>query len=133
LVLPAFDKLTGTELPATAVFEPGVLGLLAASMTFVGLLAGLYPALILAGFQPVKVLKGSFKNTDKGWWMRQSLIVFQFVISVFLIVSTVVVQKQLFYIQHKQLGYDREHVLVLPGDPRMYDKIPLLKTEFGKA
>lgn len=133
LALPAFNRLTGSALPMTAVFAPGVLGLLAAAMVFVGLLAGIYPALVLSGFQPVKVLKGSFKNTDKGWWMRQSLIVFQFVISVFLIVSTVVVQKQLYYIQHKQLGYDREHVLVLPGDARMYDKLPLLKTEFGKT
>ncbi|HTJ13402.1 MAG TPA: ABC transporter permease [Dinghuibacter sp.] len=133
LALPAFNQLTETELPPAAVFAPGVIGLLVASIVFIGLLAGIYPALVLSRFQPVKVLKGAFKNTDRGWWMRQSLIVFQFVISVFLIVSTVVVQKQLYYIQHRQLGYDREHVLVLPGDARMYDKLSLLKTEFGKT
>lgn len=133
MVLPAFNQLTGSVLPLPSLFAPSILGALLLLMLCIGLLAGAYPALVLSGFQPIKVLKGSFKNTDRGLWMRQSLIVFQFMISVFLIVSTVVVQKQLYYIQHKQLGYDREHVLVLPLDTRMRGQIPLFKTEFGAA
>ncbi|TDX00847.1 ABC transporter permease [Dinghuibacter silviterrae] len=130
LVLPAFDGLTGTALPTSALYSPSILLTLLGFMACVGLAAGAYPALVLSGFQPVKVLKGSFKHTDKGQWMRQSLIVFQFVISVFLIVSTVVVRKQLYYIQHRDMGVDRDHVLVLPLDRRMRDKIDLFKTEF---
>jgi putative ABC transport system permease protein len=133
LVLPAFNDLIGTILPVSALYTPAVLAALVTFMACIGLLAGAYPALILSGFQPVKVLKGAFKNTDRGQWMRQSLIVFQFVISVFLIVSTVVVQKQLYYIQHKDLGVNKDHVLVLPLDRRMYGKTDLVKNEFLSA
>src|SRR4030095_13281537 len=89
-----------------------------------------YPALLLSRFQPVKVLKGSFKNTGSGQWLRKSLIVFQFAISVFLIVSTFIIQKQLYFIQHKKLGYDREHVLILPMDDKMMARLDLIKNEF---
>lgn len=133
MLLPAFNQLTGKTLMVPALFSPALLGVVLLSMACVGLLAGAYPALVLSGFQPVKVLKGAFKNTDKGQWMRQSLIVFQFIISVFLIVSTAVVQKQLYFIQHKTLGVDRDHILVLPLDHRMNPQLPMIKTEFASA
>ena len=94
----------------------------------VSFVAGSYPALILSGFQPVKVLKGAFKNASQGQWLRKSLIIFQFVISVFLIISTFIIQQQLHYIQHKKLGYNREHVLVLPVN-YSFNNDALLKSE----
>jgi putative ABC transport system permease protein len=72
-------------------------------------------------------LKGLFSNTRSGKWVQHSLIVFQFAISAFLIVSTVVVQKQLHFIRDKKLGYDREHVLVLPMNQRMLKDLSTLK------
>jgi len=128
LVLPAFNKLADRVLPAASLFSLPFLGLSLGIAVVVALLAGSYPALILTKFQPVKVLKGAFKNTRSGQGLRQSLIVFQFVISVFLIVSTFVMQGQLSYIRNKKLGYDRDHVLVLPLSRKMMPKIDYIKT-----
>ncbi|HXO76748.1 MAG TPA: ABC transporter permease [Puia sp.] len=128
LVLPAFNKLSDRVLPAASLFSLPFLGLSLGIAVIVSLLAGSYPALILAKFQPVKVLKGAFKNTRSGQGLRQSLIVFQFVISVFLIVSTFIMQRQLSYIRNKKLGYERDHVLVLPVSRKMSPKIDYIKT-----
>ena len=128
LVLPAFNKLADRVLPAASLFSLPFLGLSLGIAVVVSLLAGSYPALILAKFQPVKVLKGAFKNTRSGQGLRQSLIVFQFVISVFLIVSTFIMQGQLSYIRNKKLGYDRDHVLVLPLNQKMMPRIDYIKT-----
>jgi putative ABC transport system permease protein len=128
LVLPAFNKLADRVLPAASLFSLPFLGLSLGIAVTVSFLAGSYPALILTKFQPVKVLKGAFKNTRSGQGLRQSLIVFQFVISVFLIVSTFIMQGQLTYIRNKKLGYDRDHVLVLPLNRKMLPKIDYIKT-----
>jgi putative ABC transport system permease protein len=133
LTLPAFNRLTGRELHLSELISvPFILFSLLTGLV-VSLLAGIYPAVILTGFQPVKVLKGAFTNTRSGKGLRQSLIVFQFVISVFLIVSTIIMQRQLYFIQHKKLGYNRDHVLVLPMTGKMTRDIKTIKSEFGRV
>jgi putative ABC transport system permease protein len=132
LLLPAFNKLSGRNLQLTELTNPFVLIACVAVVLVISLLAGSYPALILSKFQPVKVLKGSFKNTSSGAWLRKSLIVFQFAISIFLIVSTFIIQQQLHYIQNKKLGYDREHVVIMNIDDKVQDKIQLVKTELKR-
>src|SRR6202012_6054222 len=96
---------------------PQILGWLVHVMiTFiivVGCIAGSYPALFLSGFQPIEVLKGKLATGFKGGMFRNSLVVFQFSISIFLIIGTVVIYNQLKYIQNKDLGYDRDHVLIV--------------------
>ena len=130
LLLPFFNNLCNEQLQMQALFSlPFILFSLAVAL-IISFLAGIYPALILTKFQPVKVLKGAFKNTASGQALRKSLIVFQFAISVFLIVSTFIVQQQLYFIQHKKLGYDREHVLVLPMDDKMLANINVIKQQF---
>lgn len=131
IILPWFNQLTERKLEVQDLLSLPFFLSAFVIVIVVSLLAGSYPALILSGFQPVKVLKGAFKNTSSGQWLRKSLIVFQFVISVFLIVSTFIVQKQLYYIQHKKLGYDREHVLVLPMDDKIMANIKLFKEQFN--
>jgi putative ABC transport system permease protein len=128
-VLPAFNRLADRELPFSSLLSVPFLLLALAIAAAVSLLAGSYPALVLSRFHPVKVLKGAFKNTRSGQGLRQSLIVFQFVISVFLIVSTVVMQRQLSYIRNRSLGYDRDHVLVLPMDRTMLPHIGYIKQQ----
>jgi putative ABC transport system permease protein len=129
LVLPAFNQLSGKQLQYADAFQPAILAIAALIALIISLLAGSYPAMVLSKFQPVSVLKGAFKNTSSGVWLRKSLIVFQFVISVFLIVATLVIQGQLRYIQNKKLGYDRDHVLLMNIDQKIIDKIDLVKTE----
>lgn len=130
LFLPVFNQLTEKQLTINAFFSLSFIGGALMLIILVSLLAGAYPALILSNFQPVKVLKGSFKNTGSGQWVRKSLTVFQFAISVVLIISTFIMQKQLNYIQNKRLGYDRDRVLVLPMDNKMLSNIDVIKQEF---
>ena len=130
LVLPAFNKLAERELSMGSLLSPFFIAFAVAIIFFISFLAGSYPALVFSRFRAIKVLKGSFKNTNSGLWLRKSLIVFQFVISVFLIVTTFIIQNQLHYIQTKDLGFDRDHVLVLPLDAKVMDKISTIKTVF---
>lgn len=132
LLLPAFNQLSQRSLHIAGLWSPMVIVTALFFVLSISLLAGSYPALILSKFQPVKVLKGAFKNTGSGNIVRKSLIVFQFTISVFLIIATFVIQQQLRFIQNKKLGYDRDHVLIMSIDQKIIDKLELVKTEFKR-
>ena len=132
LLLPAFNKLAERDLPVSGLSQPLVVTAGLCIVLIISLLAGSYPAFILSKFQPIKVLKGSFKNSGSGIWLRKSLIVFQFMISVFLIVATLVIRGQLQFIQNKKMGYEREHVLVMNIDQKVIEKIDLVKTELKR-
>jgi len=111
LVLPYFNNLTGQRLEFS--FSPTRLLSLLGVAVIVGFLAGSYPAFALSSFNPVVVMKGKFSSSSKGAWLRNGLVVFQFFISIFLIVGTLTVTKQMRYMQSKSLGYDKEEVLVI--------------------
>ncbi len=101
LVLPYFNILTGQLFKIGDLVSP-VFILFSFGITIVvSLLAGCYPAVVLSGVYPIKVLKGVFRNSQTGKWVQQSLIVFQFSISIFLIISTLIIQGQLHFIQNK--------------------------------
>jgi putative ABC transport system permease protein len=129
LVIPYFNLLSGQQLQLESLLSSSFIIFSLGVTVVVSLLAGGYPAIILSGFYPVKVLKGVFRNSTTGKWVQQSLIVFQFSISVFLIIATLVIQGQLYFIQNKKLGYDRSHVLSLPLNNKVYEKLPVLKQE----
>jgi len=130
LLIPSFNQLAGKHLQPFDLFSLRFVYFALLISVSISLLAGTYPALILTRFEPAKVLKGAFKNTSTGQWLRKALVVFQFAISVFLILGAVIIQKQLHFIQNKKLGYDREHVVILPMTNEMLPKIDLIKQEF---
>lgn len=112
--LPSFNQLAGKNLSFSLRTDPVLfLGLLALGL-MVGLVAGVYPAFFLSSFKPITVLKGKFIGDKKSAGLRNGLVVFQFFISTVMIVGTIVVYRQLSYIQHKKLGYNTDQLLVLP-------------------
>lgn len=129
VLLPSFNVLVDRSLQIQALLYPSMVISAIGMVLTIALLAGAYPAMILSGFQPIKVLKGSFRNSSSGHFMRQSLTVFQFAISAFLLIGSFVIYKQVKYIQAKQLGFNRDHVLMVKVDGRISEKIDLLKSE----
>ncbi len=87
------------------------------------LLSGLYPAFVLSGYEPIKVLKGAFRNTSGGLLLRKGLIVFQFAISVILIAGTIIVYQQVSYMRHQRLGADISRTMVLAGPQTVKDSL----------
>jgi putative ABC transport system permease protein len=112
-VLPLFNHLTGKELPFAELFSIYILPLLILLPFLVGFMAGIYPAFYLSKFNPVEILKIKLHSGAKGGGLRNTLVVFQFVISIVLIICTIVIYKQLQYIQNKSLGYQKNQVLII--------------------
>lgn len=113
-LLPAFSAVTGS----TLAFTPWLIGVVLLVAIGTGLLAGLYPSFVLSAFRPALVLKGSFATSKKGTRLRSALVVFQFSISVVLLVGTAVVYKQLAFIQDQDLGFNQDHLVVVPIETR---------------
>ena len=113
LLLPYFNQLAGKEINAAALLQPNMVLSLIVLMLIVGLLAGSYPAFFLSSFQPIDVLKGKLAKGFKRSWLRNSLVVFQFVISIVLIFGTVVIYNQLNYIHNKDVGFNRNQVVII--------------------
>ena len=113
IALPAFNNLADTALTLEVTKNPFFVVYLFGFSLLVGTLAGSYPAFFLSAFKPISVLKSKFISNRNSISLRSGLVVFQFFISVMLIVGIIVVYKQLAYIQTKKLGFDKEQILVL--------------------
>lgn len=114
LVLPFFNSLTGKTLLFDLTGNSWLLPSLLLLGMITGFIAGSYPAFFLSSFNPATVLKGKLVAGKKTGWLRSGLVIFQFCISIVMIVGTAVVFLQLAYIQNKNVGYDKEQVLILP-------------------
>ena len=130
MLLPQFNLLTGKEL----AFPTGlpIIGSLVGITLLTGLLAGSYPALYLSSFNPAKVLKGAINGSTGELWMRKILVVFQFALSVILIVSVLVVYKQIDFIQNRNLGYNKENVLLFANEGMASTNLETFLTEIKK-
>ncbi|HUQ97660.1 MAG TPA: ABC transporter permease, partial [Chitinophagaceae bacterium] len=117
LLLPTLNNFTDKQISVAVFSSPLLLIFLLLLAFVVGVLAGFYPALVLSRFQPVKVLKGSVVTDaapGKTPWLRHTLVVVQFALSVLLIISALVVFQQVSYLHHKDLGFSKEQILFFP-------------------
>ena len=115
LILPSFNHLSGKQIGISFFLQFKVIIAVINFMILVGITAGIYPAFFLSSFQTIRVLKGAVSQTPaKGGGLRRGLVVFQFLISTSLIISTLVVYRQLHFMQNKKLGYAKEQVIVIP-------------------
>ncbi len=130
--LPYFRAFTGKDIEIN--FNSGIILCLILTPLAVGLLAGSYPAFFLSAFHPIDTLKGAFGHTKKGRKLRKGLVIFQFTISILLIISTIIVSRQLHFMRNWDLGFDKEQIVVLSlrGSGEARQKYDLLKNEFMK-
>jgi len=128
LVLPQFNQFTGKQIQIP--FDNGTFWLSLTGLLLVtGFISGSYPALYLSSFRPVRVLKGLPKFSSSALWFRKGLVVFQFTLSIILIIVTIVVSKQVKYIQTTNLGYDKENLVYISLEGDLAAKYKLFKSQ----
>jgi putative ABC transport system permease protein len=115
LFLPVFNQLSGKEMSIAVFASPWILPEMLGLVVFVGILAGSYPAFFLSGFRPIEVLKGKVSAGMRTGWLRNSLVVFQFGVSIFLLVGTAVIYEQLRYIHTRDVGFKRAQAMMIDG------------------
>ncbi len=131
LLLPVFNRLTGKEL-SFVVFNPLLLIILLGVTLLTGLLAGSYPAIFLSSFSPEKAIRSSKVTNSGHLWFRRGLVVFQFVLSVGLIISTLVIYKQLNFMLDKDLGMNKENVVYFQPRGRLIENFDAFKAELKR-
>ncbi|MEO5978821.1 MAG: ABC transporter permease [Chryseolinea sp.] len=128
---PYFSELTGRRIPMSYILSPDFWAFFGGLFIVGALLSGFYPSIVLSSFKPVAVLKGKVMRSSQGNILRQSLVVFQFAASVFLIVGAIVVYQQLKFMSNQKLGVDINQTLVIKG-PGVTDSLFLQKMQSFK-
>ena len=113
LLLPAFNNLVGEVIIQNIFASPRDIILLLVMTTGMGFLAGIYPALVLSSFRPVEILKGRFATGNRGAFLRKTLVVGQFTVSIGLIIGTLVIYYQMNYMRSQDLGFTHDQIMVL--------------------
>lgn len=114
LMLPLLNQITGKSFTIESILTAQIIWSFISVALFAGIISGIYPAIYMSGFSPVKVLKGLTPNSSNNAFLRKGLVVFQFAISMFLIIGTTVVFNQLGYLRSEQMGFDKEGVINIP-------------------
>ncbi|HZH37455.1 MAG TPA: ABC transporter permease [Flavisolibacter sp.] len=133
ILLPLFNQLSGRALTAATLLQPLFVLSMFVFAIAVGLAAGLYPAFVLSSFQPITVLKGRFKSNRKGLVLRNGLVVFQFAISVILIIAAFVVNQQMRYMLGDRLGFRKDQIIVIERADLLDNGSEAFKTELLKV
>jgi putative ABC transport system permease protein len=129
--VPLFNSLAGTEFSLTNLIQPSLLLRLFSLVIFAGILVGFYPAFFLSSFKPIFALKGLKHSGSPRYSLRKILIVGQLFVSVGLIISTLVIHKQIRFMKNQYLGFDKEQKLIIPvrGGASIRDSYPVVKSE----
>ena len=127
VLLPAFKEITGKNIDLRSTSN--IIFPILSITILTGLIAGSYPAIYLSGFKPVAVLKGKLNTSAGELWIRKGLVIFQFTISVTLIISVLVIYKQTRFIHSKNLGYNKDNVIRFRNESRIRDHLPLFLRE----
>ncbi len=127
LLLPWFNNLAGKQIDVALLFQPFMLLSAVLLVIIAGLLAGSYPAFFLSAFKPIEVLKGKLAGGFKGASLRNALVVFQFAISIILIVGTMVIYSQLQYVRNKDIGYSRDKLVTIQNTRSLKTQAPAFK------
>lgn len=142
LCSPLFNDMAGKVISDGIFTNPGNLLTLFTISLVIGILAGIYPALVLTSFKPVSVLKGSFSTSTKGTLLRKGLVITQFTISIALIIGTIIIYNQMSFMRNQDLGFNKEQTVVLEINPSSVqtslkltlDNVPgVLSTSLGSA
>ncbi|MCU0645445.1 MAG: ABC transporter permease [bacterium] len=132
LLLPAFNDLTGRQFSEISLLKSNFIFIILCITLLTGIMSGSYPALFLSTFPPTKTLKGNLNSGTKRASFRKSFVVVQFSLSVILIIVTLVAYHQLQFMLHKNLGYNKEHLVYIPLRSGTQDTYALLKEELLK-
>ncbi|HXB45631.1 MAG TPA: FtsX-like permease family protein, partial [Puia sp.] len=132
LLLSLFNKVSGKELTTGFFMEPLKMFSLIGFAILVGIAAGLYPAFVLSSFKPIMVLKGKFVSNKYGTALRNGLVVFQFAISVILIICTIIVNQQMQYMLGDKLGFRKDHIIEIERADLLGDKSKSFNNELAK-
>ena len=135
LLIPALNRFSGKSIEFNPFTNPTLCLLLLGGAVVIGILAGLYPALVLSGFQPIKVLKNiNAAGSSSGKpWLRQALVVVQFSLSALLIVSTMIVYKQTNYLNNKDLGFNKEQIVYFQIRDSVETALETFKSELRRS
>lgn len=128
IALPFFNDMAARDLSLpymTSWFVPTLF----VSVLAIGILAGAYPALFLSKFRPIEVLKGKLSGGVKSSWLRSGLVVFQFCISLILMIGTIIIYRQMNYISNKKLGFEKDNVIIIQDTYTLGDRIQSFKNE----
>ena len=132
ILFPLYENLIGKQLNIQYLDSFVVIPLVLALGLIVGVISGSYPAFFLSSFKPIAALKGNKSSGRGGSWLRNVLVIFQFTISIFLIIGTLAVNQQLKFFQNKKLGFDKEQVLVVNNPGSLRDNVDPFKEELRK-
>ncbi len=132
ILLPLFNQLSGKQLTIAYFVQPLLLIILMLFAIVVGIIAGLYPAFVISSFRPITVLKGRFKSNKYGLALRNGLVVFQFAISVILIIAAIVVNQQMKFMLGGKMGFKKDHIVTIERADLLGEQTEAFKTELAK-